>query len=47
MSNYDGKMIAQKLRADLKEEIKKLEKYNKVPGLAVVQMAMLLQLCIC
>ena len=34
----DGKMIAQKLRADLKEEIKKLkEKYNKVPGLAVVQ----------
>ena len=34
----DGKMIAQKLRADLKEEIKKLkEKYKKVPGLAVVQ----------
>ena len=34
----DGKMIAQKLRADLKEEIKKIkEKYNKVPGLAVVQ----------
>ena len=34
----DGKMIAQNLRADLKEQIKKLkEKYNKVPGLAVVQ----------
>ena len=34
----DGKLIAQNLRADLKEEIKILkEKYNKVPGLAVVQ----------
>ena len=34
----DGKLIAQNLRADLKEEIKTLkEKYNKVPGLAVVQ----------
>ena len=34
----DGKLIAQNLRADLKEEIKIFkEKYNKVPGLAVVQ----------
>ena len=34
----DGKMIAQNLRANLKEQIKKLkEKYDKVPGLAVVQ----------
>ena len=34
----DGKEIAQNLRADLKEEIKKLkEKHNEVPGLAVVQ----------
>ena len=34
----DGKKIAQNLRTDLKEEIKKLkEKHNEVPGLAVVQ----------
>ena len=34
----DGKLIAQNLRNDLKEEISELRsKYNKVPGLAVVQ----------
>ena len=34
----DGKLIAQNLRNDLKEEISELKsKYNKVPGLAVVQ----------
>ena len=34
----DGKLIAQKLRLDLKKEIVELkDKYNKVPGLAVVQ----------
>ena len=34
----DGKLIAQKLRDDLKKEISQLkEKHNKVPGLAVVQ----------
>tara|TARA_B100001287_G_scaffold274661_1_gene280424 strand:+ start:412 stop:1299 length:888 start_codon:yes stop_codon:yes gene_type:complete len=34
----DGKMIAQELRANLKEEIASLkEQYNKSPGLAVVQ----------
>ncbi len=34
----DGKIIAQNLRDNLKEEIKKLKKdFNKVPGLAVVQ----------
>jgi len=34
----DGKLIAQKLRDDLKEEIKELNnKFNKTPGLAVVQ----------
>ena len=34
----DGKKIAQILRSDLKEEISLLKsKYNKVPGLAVVQ----------
>ena len=34
----DGKKIAQNLRNDLNNEIKKLkEKYNSVPGLAVVQ----------
>ena len=34
----DGKKIAQDLRADLKEEIRSLkEKFNKAPGLAVVQ----------
>ncbi len=34
----DGKLIAQKLRDDLKEEIKELNnKFNKIPGLAVVQ----------
>ncbi|MDC0037908.1 bifunctional methylenetetrahydrofolate dehydrogenase/methenyltetrahydrofolate cyclohydrolase FolD [Alphaproteobacteria bacterium] len=34
----DGKKIAQNLRTNLKEEINKLkEKYNEVPGLAVVQ----------
>ena len=34
----DGKKIAQNLRTDLKEEIKKLkEKHNEVPGLAVIQ----------
>ena len=35
----DGKLIAQKLRDDLKKEISQLkEKHNKVPGLAVVQL---------
>ena len=34
----DGKLIAENLRADLKKKIIELkEKYNKVPGLAVVQ----------
>ena len=34
----NGKEIAQNLRNDLNNEIKKLkEKYNSVPGLAVVQ----------
>ena len=34
----DGKLIAQKLRNSLKVEITELKnKYNKVPGLAVVQ----------
>ena len=34
----DGKLIAQNLRNSLKEEISQLkDKYNKVPGLAVVQ----------
>jgi 5,10-methylene-tetrahydrofolate dehydrogenase/Methenyl tetrahydrofolate cyclohydrolase len=34
----DGKKIAQNLRDNLKEEISSLKKkYNKVPGLAVVQ----------
>ena len=34
----DGKKIAQNLRDNLKEEIKKLKDiHNKVPGLAVVQ----------
>ena len=34
----DGKLIAQNLRNDLKEENSELRsKYNKVPGLAVVQ----------
>ena len=34
----DGKLIADKLKYDLKNEIIQLkQKYNKVPGLAVVQ----------
>ena len=34
----DGKLIANKLKHDLKNEIIQLkQKYNKVPGLAVVQ----------
>ncbi len=34
----DGKVLAQRLRDNLKDEINKLkEQYNEVPGLAVVQ----------